>query len=201
MDAFRKKGLRTPRARHLAIWAALALVAALPACEKPAEVAKTKVEPEVELTFLVDEKASLKARAEDARRRFLLAQTSEEQKRTMAELNRLDPEEAWILQQSTAEELADEREEFEAEEARREFLLAKTYKERQLALAEFKLLDLDEVGDLRGMGATEIAGEREVVALEEALLQFYIAQTEQERRRAYEEVKRLDPDAAENLLE
>ena len=145
--------------------------------------------------------ASLKARAEDARRRFLLAQTSEEQKRTMAELNRLDPEEAWILQQSTAEELADEREEFEAEEARREFLLAKTYKERQLALAEFKLLDLDEVGDLRGMGATEIAGEREVVALEEALLQFYIAQTEQERRRAYEEVKRLDPDAAENLLE
>ena len=139
------------RLRRVAISATLALfVVALPACEKPPKVAKTKGGPEAALAFFVDEEASLEARVEEARRRFLLAQTSEDQKRTMAELKRLDP---------------------------------------------------DEVDDLRDMDAEELVEEREKTALEEALLQFYIAQTEQERKRAYEEVKRLDPDEAEDLLE
>ena len=202
MDVTRKRRWGGPRALRLALWATLALfVVALPACEKPVEVAKTKGEPEAALAFFVDEKAALEARVEDALRRFLLAQTSEERQRALAELNSLDPDEAWVLQHSTAEELAEEGGEFATEEARRRFLLAKTYEERQRALAELKRLDLDEVDDLRDMDAEDLVEEREEAALEEALLQFYIAQTEQQRKRAYEEVKRLDPDAAEDLLE
>ena len=190
------------RLRRVAISATLALfVVALPACEKPPKVAKTKGGPEAALAFFVDEEASLEARVEEARRRFLLAQTSEDQKRTMAELKRLDPDEVDDLRDMDAEDLDEERAEAAAEEARRRFLLAKTYEERQRALAELKRLDPDEVDDLRDMDAEELVEEREKTALEEALLQFYIAQTEQERKRAYEEVKRLDPDEAEDLLE
>lgn len=193
MNGHGERGWRERLRRVALVWAALALfVVALPACEKPAEVA---------LAFFVDEKDALEARAEDALRRFMLAKTDEERQRTMAELERVDEDEAWILQQSTAEELAEERGEFAAEEARRRFLLAKTYEERQRALAELKRLDPDEVDDLRDMDAEELVEEREEVALEEALLQFYIAQTEQQRKRAYEEIKRLDPDEAEDLLE
>ena len=202
MNGHGERGWRERLRRVALVWAALALfVVALPACEKPAEVAKTEGEPEAALAFFVDEEDALEARAEDALRRFMLAKTDEERQRTMAELERVDEDEAWILQQSTAEELAEERGEFAAEEARRRFLLAKTYEERQRALAELKRLDPDEVDDLRDLDAEELAEEREEAALEEALLQFYIAQTEQERKRAYEEVKRLDPDEAEDLLE
>jgi len=139
--------------RRTFIWAALALfVVALPACEKPAEVAKTKGEPEAELTFLLDEEAALEARVEEARRRFLLAKTDEERQRALAELNGLDPDEAWDLQHSTAEDMDEERAEAAAEEARRRFLLVKTYEERQRALAELKRLDIDEVDDLACRG-------------------------------------------------
>ena len=151
MNGHGERGWRERLRRVALVWAALALfVVALPACEKPAEVAKTEGEPEAALAFFVDEKAALEARAEDALRRFMLAKTDEERQRALAELKRLDP---------------------------------------------------DEVDDLRDLDAEWLAEEREEAALEEALLQFYIAQTEQERKRAYEEVKRLDPDEAEDLLE
>ncbi|MCH7768856.1 MAG: hypothetical protein IH828_07990, partial [Nitrospinae bacterium] len=51
------------------------------------------------------------------------------------------------------------------------------------------------------LGPGEVADWRKEVAMEEARLQFLAAKTDEERERAYEAIKRLDPGAAEGLLE
>ena len=51
------------------------------------------------------------------------------------------------------------------------------------------------------MDADELADEREEAAIESALEKYYLAKTDLERQRAYEELKRIDPDEAEDLLD
>ena len=152
-------------------------------------------------TFAVDEDEVEEAALEAARRQFLLGETEAERQRAFEELNRLDSAEAWILEVSTAGELAEERDELKAQLARQQFLLGKTNEERQRALAELKRLDPDEAEDLEGLDAGELPDERKEVAMEEAQLKFLAAKTNEERQRAYEEIKRLDPEAAKDLLE
>ena len=82
--------------------------------------------------------------AEVAIRQFFLAGTEQERQRALADLVRLDPDEADYLQDLTAEELAENQNDSAIEAARRKFLLAQTNKERQRALAELKVLDPDE---------------------------------------------------------
>ncbi len=116
-------------------------------------------------------------------------------------LRQIDPAEAWILQQSDAGELAAERAEAAAEEAIRQFYLAGTERERRRALADLARLDPDEADYLLDLTAEELAAEQNDAAVEEARRQFLLAQTNGERQQAYEEVKRLDPEEAEDLLE
>ena len=197
-----KQGRRELCARMALVWAALALALALPACSKEAEETKAEREPKAVHAFLeVDERAAQRAAAEFARRQFLLGETERERQRAFQELNRLDSAEAWILEVSTAGELAEERDELKAQLARQQFLLGKTNEERQRALAELKRLDPDEAEDLEGLDAGELPDERKEVAMEEAQLKFLAAKTNEERQRAYEEIKRLDPEAAKDLLE
>ncbi len=182
--------------------AALALVVALPACSKGAEETKTGHEPKAVHAFLpVGDWVARKAAAEVARRRFLLGKSEQERQLAYERLKLLDPKEAWILEVSTAEEMADERKEAEAEAARRRFFLAETEQQRQQALKELKRLDPEEAQDLKELDPGELVDWRKEVAMEEARLQFQVTKTAEERERAYEAIKRLDPEAAEALLE
>jgi len=176
-----------------AVWIALAVLVA--GCGPEAELTPPT------LAFVVDKKEARQAALEVALRQFLLGQTEQERQRAYEEIKRLDPDEAWILQQSDAEELADDRKDVMAEEARRRFLLGATEAERRGALEELKRLDPDEAEDLEELDAEELADERADAALEAARRQFLLAQTDGERQRAYEEIKRLDPEEAEDLLE
>jgi len=151
--------------------------------------------------FAVDEDEVEEATLEAARRLFLLGATEQERKRALAELKRIDPDEAWILQQLDAEELAADRTEAETEAARRRFLLGATEAERQRALAELKQLDPDEAWILQQSDAGELAEEQKDLLVEEARRQFLLAQTNGERQQAYKEIRRLDPEEAEDLLE
>ena len=182
--------------------AALALALALPACSNEADETKTVGEPKAVHVFLpVSERATLKARAEFARRTFLLGKGEKERQQAYEMLKLLDPGEAWIFEVSTAEEMVEERKEAEAEVARRRFFLAETEQERQQALKELKHLDPEEAQDLKELGPGEVVDWRKEVGMEEARLQFQAAKTDEERERAYEAIKRLDPEAAEALLE
>ena len=184
------------------VWVALALVVAIPACSNEADETKTVEEPKAVHAFLpVDDKVAREAAAEVARRRFLLGQTEQERRLAYERLKLLDPEVAWILEASTAEEMAVERKEAEAEVARRRFFLAETEQERQQALKELKHLDPEEAQDLKELGPGEVVDWRKEVGMEEARLQFQAAKTDEERERPYEAIKRLDPGAAEALLE
>ena len=98
--------------------------------------------------FAVDEDEVEEATLEAARRLFLLGATEQERQRALAELKQLDPDEAWILQQLDAGELAEEQQDLLVEEARRQFLLAQTNGERQQAYEEVKRLDPEEAEDL-----------------------------------------------------
>ena len=143
--------------------------------------------------FAVDEDEVREAVREAALRQFYLGGTARERQLGLAELKNLDPQGAWILEVSTAEEMAAERAEAAAEEARRRFFLAQTERERQRALAELKRLDPDEAWDLQEMDAEELADEQNEAALEEARRRFLLARTNAERKRALAELKQLDP--------
>ena len=181
----------------LALSAVLALALALPACSKEAEETKTVGEPKVLHAFLpVSEKDALKARAEFARRTFLLGKGEKERQQAYEIFKLLDPEEAWILEVSTAEEMVEERAIAAAEAAQRRFFLAETDRERQRALEELKRLDPEEAQELKNLGPGEVVDWGKEVGMEEARLQFQAAKTDEERERAYQEIKRLDPEAA-----
>ncbi|MCH7923246.1 MAG: hypothetical protein IH975_09465 [Nitrospinae bacterium] len=138
---------------------------------------------------------------EGARRRYLLAKTDAERQVALEDLRELDEDEAEDLEDLDEEDLAEDQEEAELEQARQDFLLATTGAERQRALAILKRLDPDEAEDLLEMDADELADEREEAAIESALEKYYLAKTDLERQRAYEELKRIDPDEAEDLLD
>ena len=186
---------------YICLLVALAVMA-MPACSKGAEETKTGREPKVVHAFLpVDRQSAQKAKAEVARRQFLLGQTEKERQLALAELKEFDPDEAWVLEVSTAEEMVDERKEAAAEAARRRFFLAETEQERQQALEELKRLDPEEAQDLQELDPEELVDWRKEVAMEEARLQFQAAKTDEERERGYEAIKRLDHEEAEALLE
>ena len=149
--------------------------------------------PKADGAFAVDEDEVREAVREAALRQFYLGGTARERQLGLAELKNLDPQGAWILEVSTAEEMAAERAEAAAEEARRRFFLAQTERERQWALAELKRLDPDEAWDLQEMDAEELADEQNEAALEEARRRFLLARTNAERKRALAELKQLDP--------
>ena len=144
--------------------------------------------------FGIDEGRAEEAALEDARRQFLLAKTYDEQQRALAELKNLDPDEAWIFEVSTAEEMAVERTEAEAEAARRRFFLAQTELGRRVALKELERLDPEEAQDLGELSDEELTEEEMEAALDEAWDRVLLAETNEEMEQALEEVKRLDPD-------
>ena len=151
--------------------------------------------------FEVDEEEAEEARMKAARRRYLLAKTDAERQAALEELKELDEEEAEDLEDLDEEELADEREEAALQAALEQFYLTTTEQGRQWAYEEVKRLDPDEAEELLEMDAEELADEREEAALEAALEQFYLSTTEQGRQWAYEELKSIDPDEAEDLLD
>ena len=149
--------------------------------------------------FALDEDEVREAAREATLRQFYLAGTDRERQRALKELKGLDPDEAWILQQSDAEELAADRAEAAAEEAQRQFYLAQSEGERQRALKELSRLDPDESDYLQGLSLEELADDQNKAALKEARTRFLLAPTDEERQRALAEIKRFDPDEAEAL--
>ena len=97
-------------------------------------------------------------------------------------------------------DLAEERLEAAIEEARRQFLLAKSSGERNLAMEAMMRLDPDEAEDLLDLDEKDLAEERLEEAVEDVLIKFHMSGTDDERWRVYEELKRLDPDEAEDLF-
>ena len=79
--------------------------------------------------------------------------------------------------------------------------MAGTERERRRALADLARLDPDEADYLLDLTAEELAAEQNDAAVEEARRQYFLARTEQERQRALAELKSLDPDEAEALME
>ncbi|MCH7922626.1 MAG: hypothetical protein IH975_06305 [Nitrospinae bacterium] len=156
--------------------------------------------PRPDSLFWVDEIEAEDAAIEKAQRRFLLAKTDDERDRAMEAMMRLDPDEAEDLQDLDEKALAEERLEAAVEEARRQFLLAKWSGERNLAMEAMMRLDPDEAEDLQDLDEKGLAEERLEAAVEDALNKFHLSGTDDERWRAYDELKRLDPDEAEDLL-
>ncbi len=147
-----------------------------------------------------DEEVSEEA-LEAVRRRFLLANTDAERLAILEEMKKLDEDEAEDLEDLDEEDLAEDQEEAELEQARQDFLLATTEAERQRALSIMKMLDADEAEDFMEMGAQELASERQEASLGAAVTRYYLAKTPEERQDALEEVKRIDPDEAEDLVD
>ncbi len=138
---------------------------------------------------------------EAVRRRFLLANTDAERQAILEEIRELDEDEAEDLEDLDEEDRAEDREEAELDQARQDFLLATTGAERQRALSILKRLDSDEAEDLMEMDAQELAEERRDATVEAAVTRYHLAKTPEERQIALEEVKRIDPDEAEDLVD
>ena len=147
-----------------------------------------------------DEEVSEEA-LEAAQRRFLLAKTDAERQAILEEIRELDEDEAEDLEDLDEEDMAEEREEAELEQARQDFLLATTEAERQRALSILKRLDEDEAEDLMEMDAEELAEERKDATVNAAVTRYHLAKTTEERQMALEEVKKIDPDEAEDLVD
>ena len=147
-----------------------------------------------------DEEVSEEA-MEAARRRFLLANTDAERQAILEDIRELDSDEAEDLEDLDEEDIAEDREEAELEQARLDFLLATTGAERQRALSILKRLDSDEAEDLLEMDAEELAEERRDASVEAAVTKYHLAKTPEERQIALEEIKRIDPDEAEDLVD
>ncbi|MCZ6659841.1 MAG: hypothetical protein O6916_00260, partial [bacterium] len=156
--------------------------------------------PRPDSLFWVDESEAEDAAIEKAQRRFLLARTDDERDKALEDMLRLDSDEAEDLQDLDPEGLAEERLETAIEEARRQFLLAKSSSERNLAMEAMMRLDPDEAEDLLDLDEKELAEERLEEAVEDVLIKFHLSGTDDERWRVYEELKRLDPDEAEDLF-
>ena len=95
----------------------------------------------------------------------------------------------------------DGAEEAALEDARRQFLLAQTYEERKRALAAMMRLDAEEAKELDNLDGEELDDERDEAGLEDARRRFLTAQTEEELKKALEDTKQIDPDAADELEE
>ena len=95
----------------------------------------------------------------------------------------------------------DRAEEAALEDARRQFLLAQTYEERKRALAAMMRLDAEEAKELDNLDGEELDDERDEAGLEDARRRFLTAQTEEELKKALEDTKQIDPDAADELEE
>ncbi len=95
----------------------------------------------------------------------------------------------------------DEAEDAAIDEARRQFLLAQTYEERKRALEEMMRLDAEEARDLDNLNGDALEYERQDVGLEDARRRFLVAQTEEEKQKALEDTRELDPNAADELEE
>ncbi|MCH7768104.1 MAG: hypothetical protein IH828_04135 [Nitrospinae bacterium] len=95
----------------------------------------------------------------------------------------------------------DEDEDAAIDEARRQFLLAQTYEERKRALEEMMRLDAEEARDLDNLNGDALEYERLDVGLEDARRRFLVAQTEEEKQKALEDTRELDPNAADELEE
>jgi len=156
--------------------------------------------PRPDSLFWVDESEAEDAAIEKAQRRFLLARTDDERDRALEDMLRLDSDEAEDLLDLDGKDLAEERLEAAIEEARRQFLLAKSSSERNLAMEAMMRLDPDEAEDLLDLDEKDLAEERLEEAVEDVLIKFHMSGTDDERWRVYEELKRLDPDEAEDLL-
>ncbi len=156
--------------------------------------------PRPDSLFWVDESEAEDAAIEKAQRRFLLARTDDERDKALEDMFRLDSDEAEDLQVLDEKDLAEERLEAAIEEARRQFLLAKSSSERNLAMEAMMRLDPDEAEDLLDLDEKELAEERLEEAVEDVLIKFHMSGTDDERWRVYEELKRLDPDEAEDLF-
>jgi len=156
--------------------------------------------PKPDSLFWVDESEGEDVAIEKAQRSFLLAKTDDERDRALEDMFRLDSDEAEDLQDLDPEGLTEERLEAAIEEARRQFLLAKSSSERNLAIEAMMRLDSDEAEDMLDLDEKELAEERLEAAVEDALNKFHLSGTDDERWRAYEELKRLDPDEAEDLF-
>ena len=156
--------------------------------------------PRPDSLFWVDESEAEDAAIEKAQRRFLLARTDDERDKALEDMLRLDSDEAEDLLDLDPEDLAEERLEAAIEEARRQFLLAKSSSERNLAMEAMMRLDPDEAGDLLDLDEKDLAEERLEEAVEDVLIKFHMSGTDDERWRVYEELKRLDPDEAEDLF-
>ncbi len=95
----------------------------------------------------------------------------------------------------------DEDEDAAIDEARRQFLLAQTYEERKRALEAMMRLDTEEAKELDNLNGDALEDERRDVGLEDARRRFLVAQSEEEKQKALEDAKKLDPDAADELEE
>ncbi len=95
----------------------------------------------------------------------------------------------------------DEDEYAAIDEARRQFLLAQTYEERKRALEAMMRLDAEEARELDNLNGDALEYERLDVGLEDARRRFLVAQSEEEKQKALEDTKNLDPNAADELEE
>ncbi len=95
----------------------------------------------------------------------------------------------------------DEDEEAAIDEARRQFMLAQTYEERKRALEAMMRLDAEEARELDNLNGDALEYERLDVGLEDARRRFLVAQSEEEKQKALEDTKNLDPNAADELEE
>ena len=108
-------------------------------------------------------------------------------------VSRPRPDSLFWVDESEAEDAA-------IEKAQRRFLLARTDDERDKALEDMLRLDSDEAEDLLDLDEKDLAEERLEEAVEDVLIKFHMSGTDDERWRVYEELKRLDPDEAEDLF-
>jgi len=79
--------------------------------------------------------------------------------------------------------------------------LAQTYEERKRALEAMMRLDAEEARELDNLNGDALEVERQDVGLEDARRRFLVAQSEEEKQKALEDAKKLDPNAADELEE